>query len=43
MLDVDFLDPEFRRECERIVPNPDQITPQNFSETFIHLKRNYNV
>ena len=42
-VDDDFLEPEFRQECERIVPSPDQIIPQNFFDTFIRLKRNFNI
>ena len=42
-VDDDFLEPEFRQECERIVPSPDQITLQKFFDTFICLKRNFNI
>lgn len=45
VLDVpdDFLEPDFRRECERISPNPDETEPKNFSHAYINLKRNISL
>ena len=39
--DDDFLDEVFREECERIIPNPEELEPKDCSKAFIYLKRNF--
>ena len=38
--DDDFLDKVFKKECERIIPHPEELEPMDCSKAFIHLKRN---
>ena len=39
--DDDFLDDLFRKECERIIPHPEELEPKDCSKAFIYLKRNF--
>ena len=39
----DFLLPNFRAECERIVPYPKQVEPNECKEAFICLKENFSL
>ena len=38
----DFLTPEFRTECERII-DTDHLKPADCKEAFIFLKRNFTL
>ena len=37
----DFLDADVRRECERIVPEIDQVKPADAADTYLFLKHHY--
>ena len=37
----DFIDPDVRRECERIIPEIDQVKPCDAADTYIFLKHHY--
>lgn len=37
----DFLEPAFRLECERWVPDTNEIDPQNFKTAYLYLKENF--
>lgn len=39
----DYLHPNFLRECERIIPNTDDIVPAQAANAFLYLKANFNV
>lgn len=39
--DDDFLDEVFKKECERIIPHPEELEPKDCSKAFIYLKRNF--
>ena len=45
VLDVeeDFLEPEFRVQCERIVPEAHKIEPKDFADAYIFLKQNFRA
>ena len=37
----DFLDADVCRECERIVPEIDQVKPADAADTYLFLKHHY--
>ena len=37
----DFIDPDVRRECERIIPEIDQVKPCDAADTHMFLKHHY--
>lgn len=37
----DFLDADVRRECERIIPDIDQVKPADAADTYLFLKHHY--
>ena len=37
----DFIHPEVCRECERIIPEIDQVKPCDAADTYIFLKHHY--
>ena len=39
---ADFLEPEFRAECERVLPYPDKVVPSECRDTFLYLKEKCN-
>jgi hypothetical protein len=39
----DFLSPNFRAECERIIPYPKEVEPNECKEAFIYLKENFSL
>ena len=39
----DYLDPEFRQECERHIPNTDVIEPSQAANAFLYLKANFDI
>ena len=39
----DYLDHEFRYECERIIPNTDDIKADQAANAFLYFKKNINV
>jgi hypothetical protein len=45
VLDVceDFLTPEFRAECERIIPDRENIEPNECKDVFLYLKDNFRL
>lgn len=45
LLDVseDFLTPEFRAECERIIPDRENIKPNECKDVFLYLKDNFRL
>lgn len=40
---VDFLDPQFRAECERIIPDRENIKPDECTDVFLYLKSNVQL
>lgn len=42
-IDDDFLEPEFRREGERIIPNSSETEPKNCAAAFMYLKSNFRM
>ena len=40
---TDFLNPEFREECERCIPHPEKIESSECKDAFIFLKERANV
>ena len=45
VLDVndDFLTPQFRQACERVIPTPADVDPRDVQNAFIYLKQNIMV
>ena len=45
VLDVpeDFLTPEFRAECEHIIPDRENIKPNECKDLFLYLKDNFRL
>lgn len=39
----DFLTPEFRAECERLIPDNELIRPDEFKDAFLYLKQNLQL
>ena len=39
----DFLDPAFRMECERLIPNIQDIEAKDCREAYLYLKQNCNI
>lgn len=39
----DFLDPAFRLECERLIPNIQDIEAKDCREAYLYLKENFNL
>ena len=39
----DFLDPAFRLECERLIPNIQDIEAKDCREAYLYLKENCNL
>jgi len=39
----DFLDPAFRVECERLIPNCNNIVAKDCKEAYLYLKHNFNL
>ena len=39
----DFLQPEFRAECERVLPDSETIRPYECRDAFICLKSNFQL
>ncbi|XP_028412126.1 uncharacterized protein LOC114534852 [Dendronephthya gigantea] len=39
---TDFLENEFRAECERVLPYPDRVEPSECKDTFLYLKQKCN-
>ena len=37
----DFLQPDVRRECQRIIPEVDQVKACDAADTFLFLKHHY--
>ena len=37
----DFLSPEFRACCLKIIPHPELVEPSECSDAFIYLKENF--
>jgi hypothetical protein len=37
----DFLHPDMRKECESIIPDPQNVDPKDCSEMFIKLKQKF--
>lgn len=37
----DFLQPEVRAECERVLPDSETITPYECRDAYIYLKSNF--
>ena len=38
-----YLDPGFRQECERHIPNTDVIEPSQAANAFLYLKANFDI
>ena len=38
-----FLPPETREECERIIPEVDNVKPRDAADTYLFLKVHYPV
>jgi len=39
----DFLEPEFRAECERVLPDSETIRPHECRDTYMYLKSNFTL
>lgn len=39
----DFLDPAVRMECERLIPNFNNIAAKDCREAYLYLKHNFNI
>jgi len=39
----DFLPPETREQCERIIPEVDNVKPRDAADTYLFLKAHYPV
>ena len=39
----DFLQPEFRAECERLLPDSETIRPHECRDAYIYLKNNFQL
>lgn len=39
----DFLQPEFRAECERLLPDRVRIRPHECRDAYIYLKNNFQL
>ena len=39
----DFLEPEFRQACERLIPKLEDIDPRDVQNAFIYLKQNITI
>ena len=39
----DFLDPAVRMECERLIPNFNNIVAKDCREAYLYLKHNFNI
>ena len=39
----DFLQPEFRAECERVLPDSETIRPHECRDAYIYLKNNFQL
>ena len=37
----DFLDPEFRKKCEDIIPSPQDVELQEFVDAYLYLNHNF--
>ena len=37
----DFLDATFRSKCEKIIPYPDQVKPNECKDAFLYLKEKF--
>jgi hypothetical protein len=42
-LDDDFLSPEFRAACLRIIPHAELVEPSECLDAFIYLKTNFQM
>ncbi|XP_028408204.1 uncharacterized protein LOC114530783 [Dendronephthya gigantea] len=45
VLDIndDFLEPEFRQACERVIPQPEDVAPKDIQNAFLFLKQNITM
>ncbi len=39
--DMDYLDEDCRRRCEQLIPEPDQVKPNQCKDAFLFLKDKY--
>lgn len=39
----DFLEPEFRAECERVLPDSETIRPHECRDAYMYLKSNFQL
>jgi len=39
----DFLDSAFRLECERLIPNVQEVEPKDCKQAYVYLKQNFNL
>ena len=39
----DFLTPEFREECERIIPDNDTTKPDEWKDAYMYLKQTFTL
>ena len=39
----DFLEPHFRAECQRLIPDAAEIEPSNVKDAYMFLKENFNL
>ena len=39
----DFLEPAIRRECEKWVPNIDDVTPEDWVNAYLYVKKKYSL
>lgn len=42
-MDDDYLEPAFRTECERLIPDVRDIEPKDCKRAYLFLKENFNL
>lgn len=42
-VEEDFLDPAFRLECERLIPNVQDVAAKDCRAAYLYLKENFNL
>ncbi len=40
-VEEDFVDAEFRKKCEEIIPYPEKVEPSNCKDAFLYLKEEF--
>lgn len=40
---VDFLEQPIREECERLIPNADEISPNEWTDAYLYVRENFSL